>query len=93
MRNYETVFIFRPNEEIFQRGLTAVRSRFEELQITIAKEENMGERPLAYPIDKSIAGHYYLFELQTSPERLLEIKEALKHNEDILRFLLVLKDG
>ena len=92
MRSYETVFIFRPNEETFQRGLTTVRGRFEALQIKITKEENMGEKTLAYPIDKSPSGRYYLFELETEPERLPEIRDALKHNDDMLRFLLVRKD-
>ena len=68
LRSYEVVFIFTVNQEEFATASQAVRDRLSESKIQITHEEDMGEKSLAYAIDKQMIGHYYQFDLQIDPE-------------------------
>jgi len=57
----------------------------------IEKETDWGEKKLAYPIKKNERGHFYFYELKTSPEKIKTLEGWLKLNENILRYLIVLK--
>ena len=57
----------------------------------IEKETDWGEKKLAYPIKKNERGHFYFYELKANPEKIKSFEEWLKLNENILRYLIVLK--
>ena len=75
MRNYEFTVIFDANEEKTAKGLEFVSNALAGAGATIAKQEDMGVRNLAYMIKKQDKGHYYYFEIA---EFLLQ-GEILKH--------------
>ncbi len=55
----------------------------------IVKEEEWGQKPLAYMIKKELAGHYYLFELETEETIPGGFEQKLLTKTDILRHLLL----
>ncbi len=91
MRNYEAVIIFNTDEGNFERGREIVKTQFSELGISVTKEEDMGERKLAYLIKKHDRGHYYLYEFEASPEKIKQFEKSLKLKTEILKMLIVRK--
>lgn len=93
MRNYEAVFIFRPEDENYKTGLASVTEELKKAGAVISKEEDMGPRELAYPIKKETRAHYYCFYAQINPESIIGIEKAVKLNKDVLKYLFVRKDN
>lgn len=91
MRNYEAIFIFRPEEEQFKQGSAAVESEFKNCEITLVNQENMGKRELAYDIKKQSEGHYICYKIQSAPDKLKLLEKSLKLRPEILKFV-VFKD-
>ena len=89
MRTYEAVCVFRPEEDAFKSGTESVRNELKSLGAEISKEEDMGQRTLAYPIKKYNQAHYYLFVVEMEPEKAHQSEEHLKLRTDMLRFLIV----
>lgn len=89
MRTYDAVCVFRPDGDAFTRGQESVREELKQLGATIVKEDDMGERSLAYPIKKQTRAHYFIYIVEMDPEKAHSTEQQLRHNEDILRFLMV----
>ncbi len=53
------------------------------------KEDEWGQKPLAYSIKKELAGYYFLFEFETEISVPEGIEQMLLTNENILRHLLL----
>jgi small subunit ribosomal protein S6 len=92
MRNYEVVFIFRTEADAYNSGLEKVKKEFTEIGANIVKEDDMGDRELAYQIKKESRGHYYLFNLELEPDSILKIEKDLKLMNEVLKFMFVKKD-
>ena len=92
MRKYEAVVIFNTEEGGFDKGKETFKDQLVNSGVNLLKEEDMGERNLAYEIKKHDRGHYYLYEFESSPEKIKEIEKALKLKTEILKMLIVRKD-
>jgi len=58
------------------------------------KKENVWEKKkLAYPVKKQLLGNYAIFEFDLPKEKIEELQKQLKINTDILRFLIINKEG
>jgi len=95
MRQYEVTFIVDPvlpNEEI----TGAAKNYQEQLAqegCEIVHVDEMGLRPLAYPIHKRTSGIYYTIEFTSPVHDIIEKLElALRRDERIIRFLTVKLD-
>lgn len=93
MRSYEAVCVFPPEDDAFKSGTESVRTELQNLGAQISKEEDMGQRTLAYPIKKHNQAHYYLFVVEMDPEKAQQTEDHLKVRVDMLRFLMVRQDG
>jgi small subunit ribosomal protein S6 len=51
------------------------------------------ERTLAYPIKKHQTGYYVVAKFETTAEALPEYERAVKLDEGVLRFLVVVSEG
>ncbi len=97
MRNYEVTFIVDPvlsGDEIKATAQTYV-DRLQAEGCTIVHVDEMGLRPLAYPINRRSSGVYYCieFEVETVGGAFLTaIELSLKRDERLLRFLTVQLD-
>lgn len=89
MRLYELVLVIRPSVKEADRKklVETVKDWFGKVKVT--KEEDWGQKPLAYPIKKEIAGYYtqIQFESETGIEKGVEIK--ILREKDIIRHLLL----
>ena len=91
MRDYETMFVFRPEDEAYGAGKQLLTEEFGKAGVVISKEEDMGNRELAYPIGSETRGHYHFYDAQISPDRIAELSAAVKLMDPILKSLFVRK--
>ena len=89
MRNYEVMCVFRPEDEVVNRGREDVRNELNKLDAKVVKEDDMGQRTLAYPIKDAHQGYYHLFVTEMTPDKVAPIEAALRHKEELLRFMVV----
>ena len=91
MRNYEIMFIVRPT--LGEDEVKKVVKDFSEI-ITknggkVTKEENMGQRELAYEIKDFKSGYYFVFEVESKDDKAIkEFDRLALINNDIVRHLI-----
>ncbi len=95
MRDYEAMFIFHPEltEEKLEQSVKAVEKIIKSEVKGRLQTENLGKKTLAYPIKKLNEGYYVNYDFEALPAAIDKIKEELKHSEDILRFMIFVKDS
>ena len=91
MRNYEIMFIVRPT--LVEDEVKKVVKDFSDI-ITknggkVTKEENMGQRELAYEIKDFKSGYYFVFEVEAKDDKAIkEFDRLALINNDIVRHLI-----
>ncbi len=65
-----------------------VKKLIEQLGGKISKEENLGNKKLAYPIKQIYRGFYLLLNFEIDPKKLKELDQKLKLMSEILRYLI-----
>jgi small subunit ribosomal protein S6 len=96
-REYELVYIFDSTLE--EEQVNERLERFHELLKSpespdpISGVNHWGKRTLAYHIDGKDVGYYVVVQFETSPDVLGELERALKLDEAVLRYLIVLNEG
>ena len=93
MKTYEAVVIFASDESQHLAGREFLKKEFEGAGIAIKKEEDMGDRLLAYPVRKNDRGRYVLYVIESPPEPLKALTKALKLRPEILKYLFVRQDN
>ncbi|MEE8521203.1 MAG: 30S ribosomal protein S6 [Gemmatimonadota bacterium] len=96
MRDYEIVYIF--DSALEQSVIDQKLERFNSLVAgngggEITAVEHWGKRQLAYPINKRDSGYYVVVQLRTTADKLPEFERAIKLDEEVLRYLVVLSEG
>ena len=89
MRIYDLVLVVRPSLKDTERKklVDSVKTSLKDMKFT--KEEEWGQKPLAYSIKKELAGYYYFFQFSTENSVLAGFEQKLLINENILRHLLL----
>lgn len=95
-RQYEVVYIF--DSALEEAAITEKLSRFHALiqlpgEVAQPELNNWGKRTLAYPIKKHDTGYYVIAKFETSGDKLPEFERAIKLDESVLRFLIVLAEN
>ena len=91
MKNYEIMFIVRPT--LSEDEVKKVVKDFSQI-ITknggkVTKEENMGQRELAYEIKDFKSGYYFVFEVESKDDKAIkEFDRLALINNDIVRHLI-----
>ena len=91
MALYESVIIGRQDltptqfETIVEKFISVIES----LKGKIKKRENWGVRNLAYKINKNRKGHYFLLNIDSPPDAIVEYERLMRIDEDIIRFMTV----
>ncbi len=93
MKNYEMVIILDPglDSTAFVEKSKFIEERIRSNGGEIQKVAQWGKRKLAYDIRKKDAGYYVVINFEAESEDLLNFKESIKHDEEILRYLIVAK--
>lgn len=92
MRTYEAVFIFRPEDQLLAEGKEFLKKLFETTGCKILKEEDMGNRELAYEIKKQKRGHYIYYEVDSEPQSIQDFNKSLKLRSEILKYIFFRKE-
>ena len=58
-------------------------------KVKVAKEDDWGQKPLAYEIKHQSAGHYYFMQLETEEGIPTDLETKIFRHEDVLRHLLL----
>lgn len=91
MNKYEIMFIVRPDMEEAEIKKTAeeVKKVLTDGKATMTEEKVMGQRELAYEINKFNTGYYFLFVVEATAETVKEFDRVARINENLLRHLIV----
>ena len=90
MKNYELVYVVRPNAE--DEVKEAVLNKIQEVISAngeVEKVDTWGNRKLAYQIAKFSEGFYVLVNFKASAELPKELDRNLKINENVIRHMIV----
>lgn len=95
MRKYEIMFIVKPDLE--EANIAEVANSMKELVVsnnaTILEETAMGQRELAYEINKYKTGYYFLYVIESeNDDAVKEFDRVALINENIIRHLIVRTD-
>ena len=91
MKNYEIMFIVRPTlgEDEVKKVIKNFADIIKNNDGKVTKEENMGQRELAYEIKKFKSGYYYIFEVEAKDDKAIkEFDRLALINNDIVRHLI-----
>ena len=91
MNKYEMMFIVRPDMEEAEIRKTAenMKKVLTDADAKVVEEKAMGQRELAYEINKFTTGYYFLFVVEASAEAEKEFNRVARINESLLRHLIV----
>ncbi len=94
MKSYELLYVVRPDLTDQDVGTVhaEVKTRIETLNGTIEKENVWGKRQLAYEIKDFTEGIYTLVDMKLPEDGPGRLKEQLKIDERIIRYLLTVKE-
>lgn len=91
MRNYEVMFVVRPNLE--DEATNTICENMKKLLVnngaTIKDVVNMGRRELAYEINDFQNGSYFLIKVEAEPAAVKEFDRVANISEDIIRHIVV----
>ena len=90
MRNYELVYVVKPNSD--EEVREAILNKVKEVVATdgeIVKGDTWGTKKLAYPIAKFTEGFYVLVNFKSAVDVPKEIDRNLKINENVIRHMIV----
>lgn len=95
MRLYEVVYVFDAvmDEAVVNEKLERYHALVTEADGEVTAVDHWGSRQLAYPVAKKKTGYYVVAQFNGDPNSLPEFERALKLDEDILRYIVVLNEG
>lgn len=95
MRNYEGVFIINPDlaGDVAKGIVTQVQELVTKNGGRVDGLQEWGKRRLAYKIEKRHEGNYLVMNFQMESKYAKKFEQALRLNDNVLRFLLVNKDA
>ena len=88
---YEIMFIVKPNLE--EAATKEVAKKFEKVLTDngakVTSSKDLGQKELAYEINKFKTGYYYLFVVESDSSAVKEFDRVARINESLLRHLVV----
>jgi small subunit ribosomal protein S6 len=92
---YELVVILSPelNDDGVTAGIEKVQQAVTSRGGQIEDVNNWGRRRLAYPIKRHLEGTYVLTQMKMEPGQVRDLEDNLRISEEVIRHLVVRKDG
>ena len=92
MRKYELMYILRA--DLDEAGRDAAKKELADLLVangaTLGKvDESFGLRDLAYPINDEVKGYYVVLKVLAEQTALYEFNRKVRHDANVLRFLIL----
>ncbi len=94
MNKYEIMFIVRPDleEADMKKTVDTMKKVLMDKGTKIVEEKAMGQKDLAYEMNKYKTGFYYLFVVENGKEAIEEFSRVARINENIIRHLVIKVD-
>ncbi len=94
MTNYEIMFIVKPDleEAAIKKEAENLKKVLTDAKCKINEEKAMGQRELAYEMNKYKNGYYFLYVVEATKEAVAEFDRLARINENILRHLVIRVD-
>jgi small subunit ribosomal protein S6 len=94
LKSYELVYVIRPDltEQDLGTARLDVKNHIAALNGTVEKEDNWGRRQLAFEIKDFTEGVYSLLYVNLPPEGPGKLKEQLRIDERIIRYMLTVDE-
>ncbi|HHY32147.1 MAG TPA: 30S ribosomal protein S6 [Firmicutes bacterium] len=93
MRDYETMFILKPDLE--EEAVNAAVTKFQDLVTggggTVSNVDRWGKRRLAYEIAGYTEGIYVVMEFSAEPGVARELERVFRITDEVIRHLIVRK--
>lgn len=91
MKKYEILFIVRPDLE--EKAIKEVAKNFEKILVdnkaNVLSSKEMGQKELAYEINKHKSGYYFLINVEANNEIVNEFNRLATISEDVIRHLII----
>ena len=93
MNKYEIMFILKSNEEeAIKNQVSELKAIITDMKGEITNEKEMGNRKLAYPINKELNGYYYVINCNANSDVVAEFDRKAKISENVIRHLIIKLD-
>ena len=93
MNKYEIMFILKSNdEETIKSQVSELKAIITDMKGEITEEKEMGNKKLAYPINKEINGFYYVININANKDAVAEFDRKAGINENVIRHLIIKLD-
>jgi len=91
MNKYEIMFIVRADiDEKTQKDTVATFEKvLTNMKAKITNTKDMGQKKLAYQINKQQRGNYYVFNVEASADAVKEFDRRARIDENILRHIVI----
>lgn len=92
---YELTVIMKPtlDEEARKSQLEQINTLLSRFGAVLEKVDEWGRRRLAYEIQKTSEGYYYILTFSSEPDAPAEIESRIRIMENLLRYLIIRVDG
>ena len=94
MTNYEIMFIVKPDldEAAIKKEAENLKKVLTDRKCKINEEKAMGQKELAYEMNKYKNGYYFLYVVEANNEAISEFDRLARLSENILRHLVIRVD-
>lgn len=91
MNKYEIMFIVKSDmeESTINQTVDALKKVLTDNSAKIIEEKKLGQKDLAYEIQKYKTGYYFLFVVEAETNAINEFNRIVGINESVLRHLVV----
>ncbi len=94
MDKYEIMFIVKTTleEKAVKETVESLNKVITDMKGKITSSKDMGQRELAYPINKEVSGFYYVITVEASHDAIKEFDRKARLNENIIRHQIIKLD-
>lgn len=94
MKKYEVMFIVKATIEsdLVKKTAEEMKKIITDQAGKVLEFKELGEKKLAYPIQKELNGYYFVMQIEASKEAESEFARKAKLDENVLRHLIVKLD-
>ena len=94
MRKYEIMFIVRPDcdEATMKNVVKKLEKALTDNKAIITLSKELGQKELAYEINKHKTGYYFLINVESDAEAIKEFDRLATISEELLRHIIIKLD-
>lgn len=94
MNKYEMMFIVKSNleEENVNKVAESLKTIITSMNGEVTEEKSLGQKKLAYPINKEITGFYFVYNFNANNEIIAELDRKARIDENVVRHMIIRLD-